>query len=116
MANYFENKAKLIGNLGGKPEVKATANGEMVIMSIGTTGQGYRDSETNERKDGKTVWHRVVSFNPRVVNFAKHLDKGEKVSVEGAMDNRSYEKDGATQYISEVVADTLSSLSVKKAA
>ena len=116
MSNYFENTAKLIGNLGGKPEVKPTANGEMVIMSIGTTGQSYKDQETGERKDGKTVWHRVVSFNPRVVNFAKHLEKGEKVAIEGYMDNRSFESQGETKYISEVVAETLASLASKKAA
>ena len=73
-----------------------------------------KDSDTGEREEGKTTWHRVVSFNPRVVNFAKHLDKGEKVAIEGAMDNRSFEKDGQTHYISEVVANTLASLSVKK--
>ena len=113
MSNYFENAAKLIGNLGAEPEVKATQNGEMVIMSVGTTTPGYRDQESGEKKGERTIWHRVVSFNPRVVNFAKHLKKGEKVAIEGFMDNRSFEKDGKTSYIHEIVADSLASLSTK---
>ena len=113
MANYFENEAKLIGNLGAEPEVKATQNGEMVVMSVGTTTPGYRDAESGDRKGERTIWHRVVSFNPRVVNFAKHLNKGEKIAIRGFMDNRSFEKDGKTTYIHEIVADQLSSLATK---
>ena len=117
MANYFENSVKLIGNLGQKPEVKDTATGQMATLQIATTKTSfYKDGEGKNQKREKTTWSRVVSFDPRVVKFAAKLEKGEKVAITGALESRSYEKDGVTHYVTEVVADSLETVLPRQAA
>ncbi len=51
------NKAILIGNLGGDPELRYTPSGTAVCtFSIATT-EKWRDKQTNEMKES-TNWHR----------------------------------------------------------
>lgn len=47
-------------------------------------------------------------------NFAKFTDKGSLVGIEGRIQTSSYDKDGKTVYITEVVAEEFSLLETKK--
>lgn len=115
MANYTENETKLIGNLADKPEIRPTSNGgKMAIMNLYTQLPSYRD-DAGALVEGRRIKHRVVSFQKQIVNFAEHLDAGERVVVKGYNDNREY-TDGAGQkaWMQEVVAQTLASLDTKE--
>ena len=97
---FSVNEVTLLGNLGKDIEVRETNSGlEVGGFSVATTyGKKVKEEWTNE-----TTWHNVVLFKPN--DFLKNsLVKGSKVFIKGRIQNRSYEKDGDTKYISEVVA------------
>lgn len=98
------NKVILIGNLGADPEIKSlgSSGDEVCNLSIATS-ESWNDKASGERKD-RTQWHRVVIFNPNLIKVAKsYLKKGSKIYIEGALENRSWDKDGVKQYATEVV-------------
>lgn len=97
------NRATLIGNLGGRPEIKTTANGNRLATFSIATSESWRDKDTGEKRE-RTEWHRVVCFNEGLVGvIEKYLDKGSKVYIEGAIRTRSWEEDGAKRYATEIV-------------
>jgi single-strand DNA-binding protein len=99
------NKVTLIGNLGADPEVRTVANGgKVATLSLATSRQWKKDGEKQE----KTEWHRVILWDnakgAKLADLAEsYMKKGDKVYVEGQIEYRSYEKDGATKYITEIV-------------
>ena len=97
------NKVQLIGNLGADPEIRALGDGaEVANLRLATT-ESWRDRASGERKE-KTEWHRISVFGDGLVNVVKnYLRKGSKIYVEGSLQTRSYEKDGQTQYATEIV-------------
>jgi single-strand DNA-binding protein len=105
------NKATLIGNLGNDPEVRTVGSGTKVAeFSVATSREWTgRDGQKQE----KTEWHRIVAwgFSPDKDGLAgvasRFLKKGDRIYVEGAIEYRSYEKDGETKYITEIRASEL---------
>lgn len=95
------NKIILVGRLGKDVEFKTMTNGNKVANFSVATGKKWKDKTTGEEKS-KTVWHNIVIWGNLADVAARYLHKGDNVYLEGEMDNRSYEKDGVTKYISEV--------------
>ena len=104
------NKAILIGNLGQEPEIKTVGETKVAQFSI-ATNEKWKDKEGNKKE--KTTWHNIVAWRGLAEITEKFLTKGSKVYIEGKIDNRSYEKDGETKYISEVIVDKLQMLGGK---
>lgn len=98
------NKVILIGNLGKDPDVKEFQSGSKVANLNVATSTSWKDKSTGERKE-KTEWHRVVVFDDRSAGFAeKHLSKGARVYIEGAIERREYQdKDGNKRDSFEIV-------------
>jgi single-strand DNA-binding protein len=97
------NKVILVGNLGADPDVKRTQDGRPIVNLSIATSESWRDKNTGERKD-KSEWHRVVIFSEGLCRVAEnYLKKGSKVYLEGALQTRKWDKDGVTQYSTEVV-------------
>ena len=97
------NKVTLIGNLGADPEVRAMQSGDKVANLSIATSEKWKDKTTGEQRE-KTEWHKVIIFNAGLVKVAEnYLKKGSKVYIEGQLETRSYEKDGDTKYITEIV-------------
>jgi single-strand DNA-binding protein len=100
------NKVTLIGNLGADPEVRTTANGgKVATLSLATSRKWKKDGADQE----KTEWHRVILWDnakgAKLADLAEsYMKKGDKVYIEGQIEYRSYEKDGQTRYITEIVA------------
>lgn len=100
------NKAILIGNVGGDPEVKSTSNGSRVATFSLATSRSWTGQDGNKQE--KTEWHRCVVWNSaRGSGLAdvveKYVRKGEKVYVEGEIEYRQYQdKDGQTKYSTEI--------------
>ena len=97
------NKVQIIGHLGRDPEIRHSQSGDRIANFTVATSERWRDKQSGERKE-KTEWHRVVCFNDRLSDvIEKYLGKGSKVYVEGSLQTRSWEKDGAKQYTTEIV-------------
>jgi len=103
------NKVILVGNLGRDPEVKFTSAGAPIANLAIATSDSWTDKKTGEKKE-KTEWHRVVIFGKLAEIAREHLHKGDKVYVEGQIKTRKWDnKDGVTQYTTEVVLSGFSS-------
>lgn len=95
-------KVILIGNLGKDPEVRTMTSGDKVCNFSLATSITWKDKQGEKQE--KTTWHNIVVWNKGLVNVCEsYLKKGSKVYIEGTIENRSYEKDGQTKYISEIV-------------
>jgi single-strand DNA-binding protein len=105
------NKVILIGNLGRDPEVKHFDNGGMIVNFPIATTETYRNRETGERITLPTDWHNIVIKRSGLAKVAEsYLKKGKQVYIEGKLKTRTYEQNGETKYITEVVADELTML------
>ncbi len=110
----LKNKVQLIGNLGGKPEVKEIEGGKKLAMFNVATSESYRNAEGE--KITETQWHRVVAWGKIAEIAEKYLDKGKEIALEGKLVNRSYtDKEGNKKYITEVQATEVLMLGVKAA-
>lgn len=105
MSLFDLNRATLIGNVTKDPQLRYTGKGTAVI-SFGMATNRSMQNEDGSYKDLPT-FHNVVAWSKLAERLAKILTKGKKVYVEGRIENRSYEKDGQTRYVSEVVADNV---------
>ena len=99
----LSNRIQLIGNLGMDPEVKKLDNGRsMARFSLATT-QTYNNTKGEKVKD--TQWHNLVIWGKQAETAGKYLKKGSEIAVDGKVVYRSYEKNGETKYITEVVVN-----------
>lgn len=99
------NKVQIIGNLGKDPESKMTTTGKSVSNFSVALSERYKDKSGNWQD--KTEWVNVVVWERLSELAAQYLKKGSKCYIEGRISTRSYEKDGATRYITEVVGHEL---------
>ena len=108
----LKNKVQLIGNLGGKPEVKELDGGKKLATFSIATSESYRNAKGE--KVTETQWHRVVAWGKVAEIAEKYLDKGKEVALEGKLVNRSYnDKEGNKKYITEVQVHELLLLGAK---
>lgn len=108
------NKVILVGNLGGIPDMKYTPAGKAVANFSIATSESWADKEG--KRETRTEWHKIVAWNQLAELCGKFLDKGAKVYIEGKLQTRSYDKDGVTRYVTEVVASDIQFLTPKGAA
>lgn len=97
------NRAIIVGNVSADPEIRATHGGDKVATFRMATSETWKDKETGERKE-QTEWHTIVCFNQNIVPvIEQYVAKGSKVSVEGSIKTRKWEKDGVDRYSTEIV-------------
>ena len=84
----LKNKVQLIGNLGGKPEVKELESGKKLATFSLATSESYRNSKGE--KVTETLWHRLVAWGKIADVAEKYLDKGKEIAIEGKLVSRSY--------------------------
>ncbi|MBQ9395080.1 MAG: single-stranded DNA-binding protein [Proteobacteria bacterium] len=97
------NKAILVGRLGKEPERRTAQSGKVVCRFSLATDTGFGDNRT-------TDWHNIVCFDKQADFCGNYLHRGSLVYIEGRISTRQYEKDGAKQYITEIIASTVQSL------
>lgn len=98
------NKVILVGNIGQEPQVRSMQSGQKVVSFSLATSDRWRDRQTGEQKE-QTEWHRVVIFNPSLVEIAERmLQKGTKLYLEGSLRTRKWQnQQGVDTYTTEVV-------------
>ena len=103
------NKVILIGNVGADPESRYLANGNQVTNIILATTDSWKDKQSGQQQD-RTEWHRVVFFGKVAEIAGQYLKKGSQCYIEGRIQTREWEKDGAKRYTTEIVVDMGGSL------
>ena len=98
------NKVILVGNVGQDPQVRSMQSGQKVVSFSLATSERWRDRASGEQKE-QTEWHRVVIFNPNLVEVAERmLQKGTKLYLEGSLRTRKWQNQaGVDTYTTEVV-------------
>ena len=96
------NKVIVVGRLGKDPEVRYIPNGGAVANLQVATSETWRDKQTGEMRE-QTEWHRVVLFGKLAEVAGEYLRKGAQVYIEGQLRTRSWEDNGITRYVTEIL-------------
>jgi single-strand DNA-binding protein len=93
----------LVGNLVDDPELRFTPSGAAVAkFRIASTPRTF-DRQTNEWKDGESLFLTCNVWRQPAENVAESLQKGMRVIVQGRLQQRSYEtKEGEKRTVFEV--------------
>jgi single-strand DNA-binding protein len=97
----------VVGNLTADPELRFTASGHAVAsFTVASTPRSF-DRNSNEWKDGETLFLKCSVWRQYAENVAESLTKGARVIVVGRLKQRSYEKDGQTRTVYELDVDDI---------
>ncbi|MEU4296427.1 single-stranded DNA-binding protein [Kitasatospora aureofaciens] len=97
-----ETLITIVGNLVDDPELRFTQSGVPVAkFRIASTPRTF-DRQTNEWKDGESLFLTCNVWRQPAENVAESLTKGMRVIVQGRLNQRSYEKDGQKRTVFEV--------------
>lgn len=100
------NKVILIGRLAADPEARTTQSGiAQTNIRIAVDRLPGKDGSRDADFFQAVLWRQQAEF------AAKYLSKGDRVAVEGMLQNRSYDaQDGSKRYVAEVQVQRLESL------
>ncbi|MCZ2401693.1 single-stranded DNA-binding protein [Paenarthrobacter sp. Z7-10] len=103
-----ETTITVIGNLTSDPELRFTPSGSAVAnFTIASTPRTF-DRQSNEWKDGETLFLRASVWREAAENVAESLTKGTRVVVNGRLKSRSYEtKEGEKRTVMELEVDEI---------
>lgn len=106
------NHVVVVGRLTKKPELKFTANGTKYTQFSVATQRNFKNKDGEYEADfiNCRLWRTAAE------NFVKFTNKGSLVGIEGRIQTSSYDKDGKTVYITEVLVEGFSLLETKKVA
>ena len=100
------NKAFILGRVGKDPQVSHINDTKKVSFSMATTDRAYT-TKAGVNVPEKTEWHNIVAWRNLAEICEKYVHKGDMLYIEGKITNRSWEKDGTTHYITEIVAEVV---------
>lgn len=103
-----ETLITICGNTTAPAELRYTPSGAAVAnFTVASTPRTF-DKNSNEWKDGTTLFMRCSAWRDMAENIAETLDqKGMRVIVTGRLTQRSYEKDGQTRTTVELEIDEI---------
>ena len=96
----------VVGNLTGDPELRFTPNGLAVASFTVASTTRVLDRNSNDWKDGDTLFLRCSIWRQYAENVAESLTKGTRVIFTGRLKQRSYEtKEGEKRTVVEMEVD-----------
>ena len=91
------NLVTLMGRLVRDPELKYSQSGKAFCkFSIAVTREFNRD---------EADFINCVAWDKRAETIAEYLRKGRRIALQGRLSVRSYEQNGETKWITEVIVD-----------
>ena len=91
------NKAMIVGLVEEPPQIRPIGEGKEKMGFRVRTYRAWRDKQFS-------TLHRVVVWG-NSINDLRNLQQGDTVAVDGRIDNRKYEVEGVTKWITEIVAN-----------
>ena len=96
----------LVGNLVDDPELRFTPSGAAVAKFRIASTPRFMDKQTNEWKDGESLFLSCNVWRQAAENVAESLQRGMRVIVQGRLKQRSYEtKEGEKRTVYEIEVD-----------
>jgi len=101
-----ETVITIIGNLTNDPELRFTPSGAAVAnFTVASTPRTF-DRQSNEWKDGETLFMRCSVWREAAENVAESLTRGTRVLVTGRLRSRTYDtKEGEKRTVVELEVD-----------
>ena len=97
------NCITIMGNLGVDPAISYTPTGRAVTHMRVAVNRRWHNAEGEPQE--RTEWFRVVVWGRQAEICNQYLAKGSPVYVQGRIETSSFEgSDGATRYVTELVA------------
>lgn len=98
------NRATVIGNLGGDPELRYLPTDQPVVGFSIATDEAYTDKQG--QKQEHLEWHRIVAFGKLAETCREYLKRGRQIYVEGRLRTREFEakNNGGKRQRTEIVA------------
>ncbi len=98
-----ETSITVVGNLTADPELRFTPSGAAVAnFTVASTPRNF-DRQTNEWKDGETLFLNCSVWRQAAENAAESLQRGMRVIVQGRLKARSYEtREGEKRTVFEI--------------
>jgi len=93
----------VIGNLTDDPELRFTPSGAAVAKFRVASTPRFMDKQTNEWKDGDSLFLSCAVWRQAAENVAESLQKGMRVVVTGRLKSRQYEtREGEKRTVFEI--------------
>lgn len=105
------NQVVLVGRLTMDPVCSNTENNKKRTSITLAVSRSYKN--TNGEYD--TDFINCILWNGIAENTCEYCKKGDIVGIKGRLQSSSYEKDGVTKYVTEVIVEKVTFLSSKKA-
>ena len=100
------NLVTLIGRLTRDPELKYSQSGKAFTkFSIAVTREFNRD---------EADFINCIAWDKRAETICEYLRKGRRIALQGRLSARSYEQNGETKWITEVVVDKFDFIDYQK--
>lgn len=101
-----ETTITIVGNLTADPELRFTPSGAAVAnFTVASTPRTF-DRQSNEWKDGETLFMRCSIWRDAAENIAESLHRGTRVVATGRLKSRSYDtKEGEKRTVIELDVD-----------
>jgi single-strand DNA-binding protein len=101
-----DTQITISGNLVDDPELRFTPSGQPVAKFRVASTPRFLDKNTNEWKDGDSLFLTCNVWRQAAENVAESLTRGMRVIVSGRLRQRSYEtKEGEKRTVYEVEVD-----------
>ena len=97
------NRVILVGRITKDPELKSTQSNVSFVNFTLAVNRQFTDQSGERQADfiQCVVWRRQAE------NLNQYIRKGALLGIEGRIQTRTYEVDGNTRYITEVVCDSV---------
>lgn len=102
------NKFEGVGHLASEPDLQYVGGGQVARC---TFRMAFQRRFVNQQGVREADFLTVVCWKGTAESAARYLKKGSMAAVSGSVQVRSYEKDGAKRYVTEVIADEVEFLS-----
>jgi single-strand DNA-binding protein len=101
-----DTQITIIGNLVDDPQLRYTPTGQAVANFRVASTPRFLDRQTNEWKDGDSLFLSCNIWRQAAENVAESLQRGMRVIVSGRLRQRSYEtKEGEKRTVYEIEVD-----------
>ena len=104
------NRVVLTGRLTHETKLSYTPSG----VAVGNFTLAIDRRFTNQAGERESDFINCVIWRKSAENFSNFTRKGSLVGVEGRLQTRTYDKDGTTVYVTEVVVDDFSLLETRQ--
>ena len=94
------NKVIMIGGLSSTPELPKSHHDKSVARATIAINRRFKDQNGEREAD----FINIVVWGKLAETLASYASKGSLISVDGELRTRKFEKNGQTNYVTEVVA------------